>query len=161
MHSTIHHIRITEGVTLVTLSNYPAETGELSALFSLLAEAHINVDMISQTAPRGDTISLCFSVSDGDLTPLLGAVARLRRSHPRVGLEVSSGNVKIAFCGDGLRSQSGAADRIFALLAEVHIQVRLITTSEVEISVLTAHPDLPAFAQAASELCGIPAEHIL
>ena len=138
----LERITVTESVALITLHKSPADIHFISYVFSLISEAGINVDMISQTAQLGGEISISFTISDEDLAKVLNLSTKLRADHPNVKLVVSSGNAKISLYGEEMRDIPGIAARAFKLISTVNADVRLITTSEVDISILVTQSDL-------------------
>jgi aspartokinase len=138
----IERITVTESVALITLHKSPADIHFISSVFGLISEAGINVDMISQTAPLGGEISISFTINDYDLTKVLSLSAKIRLGNPNVKLVVSDGNAKISLYGEEMRDNPGIASQAFKLIATVNADVRLITTSEVDISILVARSDL-------------------
>ena len=121
----------------VTLSGLPDRPGIAAAIFGQLADAHINVDMIVQSAAAdGQSTDITFSLGEADLDK---AVALLEAARGDLGFaELSStGKVaKISIIGTAMRTQAGIAKTMFAVLAEKGINLQVISTSEIKISVL-------------------------
>ena len=144
-------VTATEDITLVVLQRAPAEMCFVSSIFTLLSEAGINVDMISQTPPQGMSTTLAFTVLDEDLSGTMDIIGRLREAYTDVKPLFSSGNVKISVADDRMRTQPGFASGLFSPLAERNADVRLVTTSETEISVLVERTAMSDAEQAAKE----------
>lgn len=136
----IQNITLTENVTLITLHNSPSDIAFVSKVFETIAESGIIVDMISQVAPIGSTTSLSFTISDDDLGKALEIIPRLRESCQSIKPVVSSGNVKIAVYGEDMRSATGVASKVFSVAAKLSADIRIVTTSEVDISLLLTSP---------------------
>lgn len=136
MSQGITKITHTSDVTLITLSSLPCDSRAVAAVLTALAERGVNVDMISQTAPQGGTIRLSFTISDGSLAQALAVLAEVRRENPAISPEILPGNGKIAFYDQNMVQTPGVAAKVFSLLSQAGIQVMLITTSEVDISIL-------------------------
>ena len=121
----------------VTLSGLPDQPGIAAAIFGQLAEAHINVDMIVQSAAAdGQSTDITFSLGEADLDK---AVALLEAARGDLGFaEISSNGkvAKISIIGTAMRTQAGIAKTMFAVLAEKGINLQVISTSEIKISVL-------------------------
>ncbi len=143
-----HTISITEDVTLITLSDSPADIHFISSIFDCIAEAGISVDMIAQSAPIGDRTSLSFTVSDDDMRKALDVVSSLRVSHPSLRPNVSSGNVKVSVYSEQMRTQPGIASKVFSAAASSNVDIRLVTTSEVDISLLITRPEAETLSEA-------------
>ena len=135
-------VTATEDITLVVLQRAPAEMCFVSSIFTLLSEAGINVDMISQTPPQGMSTTLAFTVLDEDLSGTMDIIGRLREAYT---------DVKISVADDRMRTQPGFASGLFSALAERNADVRLVTTSETEISVLVERAAMGDAEQAAKE----------
>ena len=125
-----------EEITLVTLQNAPANLTFLSQILDAVAALQINIDMISQEPPQGNHSSLSFTISDEDLVKILVMTSALREQYPSMKPVVSSGNCKITAFDEGMRTKSGVAAHFFAALSSQNPDIPIITTSEVEISVL-------------------------
>ncbi len=129
-------ITATEDVALVTLRRSPADIRFIAHVFSEIAKRGVNVDMISQTTPVEDRINLSFTVPDSRLDAILDVCAALRKETPELKTDISSGNCKLSLSGDAMRSLPGVASKVFDTLADSGADIRIITTSEVDISIL-------------------------
>ena len=129
------------GVSLVTLSSLPSDSRLMAQVLTKLADANINVDMISQTAPQGGNIRLSFSISDSELGNTLVQLGGMMGKQPIFTSEILPGNCKLDFYDPTMSDTPGVAAKIFSLLAENGIQLMLVTTSDVDISILIAEHD--------------------
>ncbi len=145
---TIQSIHLTRDVTLVVLSNTPADIRFVSKVFDALSQAQVNVDMISQSPAVGDRAALTFTISGEQLTPALMVIARLRETDPAIQLSISSDNCKISVAGEEMRTRPGVAADVFRAAAAVNADLRLITTSETDISLLITQADAPGAMEA-------------
>jgi aspartate kinase len=122
---------------LVTLVDLPDRPGVVASIFSPLARANINVDMIVQSVRQaGDQSDLAFTVPNASLAH---AVAELEKVKAEIGFRDILTNMEIAkvsAVGVGMRSNAGIAARMFEALAERRINILAITTSEIKVSVL-------------------------
>jgi len=123
----------------ITLIQVPDRPGVAAAIFGPLADANINVDMIVQNASeRGDTTDLTFTVTKADLERA-NKVLNARHADLKFAFLQSDPNVvKVSVIGVGMRSHAGIALRMFRALAEKGINIQVISTSEIKISVLIA-----------------------
>jgi len=123
----------------ITLLGVPDRPGVAAAIFGPLAEANINVDMIVQNvAADGSITDLTFTVAKADLDR---AVEVIEAARDALGFEtlLPDPNVaKVSVIGVGMRSHAGVANQMFATLAEKGINIQVISTSEIKISVLIA-----------------------
>ena len=131
-------------ITLITLQNCPNSISYLHGLLEQISALGINIDMISQSAPTGETADVSFTIDSKDLVRTLSIVQRFRVQYPNVRPSVSSGCCKIQLYGEEMRTRPGVAAQAFRLVSEQTGDIRLITTSEVDISILIAEHDLPA-----------------
>lgn len=136
MSSCIERISYCENVTLITLSALPSDSRVVAEVLTAFAAQGINVDMISQTAPQGGAIRLSFTVSDRDMVAVLTLLGALKADHPALTTEILQGNGKITFSDANMVQTPGVAAQVFSLLSQADIQIMLITTSDVDISIL-------------------------
>lgn len=140
----ISNISFTENVAIVSFEKTRAYIKSMSFVFNNVAKAGINVDMISQNAPKGEYSAVSFTVCDDDVTKILEIVADLKPEHKSLMPLISSGNVKISLYGKGMPSNVGVAADVFSKLSEKNIDAMMVTTSEVDISIVvsSANADL-------------------
>ena len=134
----------------VTVVDVPDKPGEAAAIFKELAEAEINIDMIVQNISTGGTgrtdVSFTLPSTDGPT-----ALAALRKIQDRVGfsdLLYDDHIGKLSLIGAGMRSHPGVSARFFTAVAEAGINVEMISTSEIRISVVCRDTDLDAAVRA-------------
>lgn len=134
----ISQVNFTENVAIVSFEKVDAQIKFMSVLFDMVAKAGINIDMISQNAPKGAHSSISFTLSDDDVTAVLEIIADLKAQHSSLMPLVSSGNVKISLYGDEMPYNAGVAADVFCKLNEKNIDTMLITTSDVDISIVVS-----------------------
>ena len=139
--NAVDKISVTENVTLISLNDSPADFKIVAQIFDMLSKAGIDVDMISQNPPQGKTQNLSFTVQDEDLVKVFETASKLRELHPELKLAISSGNTKISVLDEKMRNCPGVAAKVFTAIAETDAEIRMITTSEVDISVLVYSHD--------------------
>ena len=123
----------------VTIQRLPDRPGIAAAIFGTLADNHINVDMIVQTAAsEGQKTDISFSLGRGDLGKALEIIEARRESLGFDGVDPQDDVTKISVVGMAMRSQPGVARTMFETLAERGINIEVISTSEIKISVLIA-----------------------
>jgi aspartate kinase len=132
--SGIAYSRDEAKITLLGVSDHPGVAAEI---FGRLAEANINVDMIVQAhSRRADEANMVFTVTDRDCEH---ALAVIEAAKDKIGYEraVAERDVcKVSVVGVGMRSHTGVARTMFKALAEKGINIEVIATSEIKISVL-------------------------
>ena len=136
MKNYVTRISMAENVSLVNFEKAPAGSDFLSRLFTEVEEEGINVDMISQSTIMGNFVSLAFTVDSGSLGKIMTLAKRVKDEHPTLKPIIKSGNAKIWLYGDHMANGVGVAAQAFRALAEKGIDVTMITTSEVDISLL-------------------------
>lgn len=120
----------------ITLVGVPDQPGVASKVLGPVGEANIEVDVIVQNAAANHTNDLTFTVHRNDLSR---AKAVLEKVKAEVGAKevLAADNIaKVSLVGVGMRSHAGVAARMFAALAQDNINIQMITTSEIKISVI-------------------------
>lgn len=121
----------------VTLRNLPDVPGVAAKLFGPLADAAVNVDMIVQNvSPDAARTDLTFTVPRADLPKTIEVLKESIKSLEGAQFESSADVAKISIIGIGMRSYAGVASKMFKTLAEKGINIQVITTSEIKVSVL-------------------------
>jgi aspartate kinase len=134
--SGIAYSRDEAKVTLVKVSDRP---GVAAAIFGPLADHAINVDMIVQNISEdGRFTDLTFTVGKADLDRTVKVLEERRGSLGFAALKPDPNVVKISVIGVGMRSHAGVAQQMFKTLAEKNINIQVISTSEIKVSVLIA-----------------------
>jgi aspartate kinase len=123
----------------ITLTHVPDRPGVAATIFGPLADAHINVDMIVQNvAGGGDFTDITFTVTKADLERAIRVLEDRHKELRFKSLQPDPNVVKVSVIGVGMRSHAGIAQRMFHTLAEKGINIQVISTSEIKISVLIA-----------------------
>ena len=130
-----------EDVAVVTLVGVPDVPGTSFKVFSLLAQKKINVDIILQSTGRDGNKDLIFTVprSEAENTRKL-----LDENASRFGgseVEIKTGVAKVSIVGAGMQSHFGVAAKMFEALSENQINIQMISTSEIKISVIIYQKD--------------------
>jgi len=121
-------------VTIVGLEDSP---GKVSGVFSPLAKNNVNVDMIVQSASEdGTSTDVTFTVPEDDLQKTVAVLEDNRSSLGFKDLVYNGNVVKVSVVGLGMRSHAGVASKMFDTLAEKGINIQVISTSEIKVSVV-------------------------
>jgi len=147
----IESIRVDEAVTLISFEDFPADMDTVAAVFAQIADAGVDVDMISQCPLGGTHSGLSFTVRDADFGQILPIVTGLRAKNKDLRMSVSSGNCKISVFGEQMNGLPGVAARVFRAAAGAGADLRLITTSETDISLLVVPADTEGTVRAIAE----------
>lgn len=119
----------------IVVSELPDEPGAASAVFQALHQANVNVDMIVQNIGRGGVANLSFTVPADDSFKAEQSVQKLLQELGKGTVSVADRVAKVSIVGIGMRSHSGVAAKMFSTLAKNNINIQMITTSEIKISV--------------------------
>lgn len=139
--SYISSVAVDKNIARIALVGVPNEIGTSFKVFSLLAQNHINVDIILQGIGHEDGKDICFTVAESDLD---GAAALLDRNRDRIQysrLETNTNVAKVSVVGAGMINNPGVAAKLFEALYDANININMISTSEIKISVLVDKKD--------------------
>ena len=143
----------------ITLSGLPDRPGAAARIFKELAGAGINIDMIVQNVSvEGGTTAISFTLPQSDGAKAMDA---LRAAQPTIGFTELIYNDKIgkvSVVGVGMRSHPGVSATAFRALAEAGINIEMISTSEIRISVLVDVEDLDKAVRAVHTAFGLDAD---
>jgi len=139
----------------LTVLGVPDQPGVAGHILGPIADADIEVDMIVQNVAEDATTDFTFTVHRNDFTR---AMEILRGTAARLGAREVNGDdriVKISLVGVGMRSHAGIASKMFRALAEEKINIRMISTSEIKISVVVDEKYLELGVRALHEAFGL------
>jgi aspartate kinase len=135
---TVSGIAYSRDEAKITVRRVPDRPGIAAAIFGALSEQNVNVDMIVQNISADGTTDMTFTVGKADLPR---AHVALAAAQPQIGYAelLEDPNVaKISVVGVGMRAHAGMASTMFRALADKAINIQVISTSEIKISVLIA-----------------------
>ena len=127
---------VTKNESLVSVKEIPDQPGTSFTIFEKIAKENITVDMIVQNIGLDGRANLSFTVLDDDLAVTQDAVRKALDQLGSGRLECRQDVSKISVVGLGMARQTGVADHMFRTLAAAGINIQMITTSEIKISVL-------------------------
>ncbi len=122
----------------LTVRGVPDRPGIAAAIFGPLSAAGVNVDMIVQNVSADGSTDLTFTISRADLPRAQATLEAARGEVRYASLLADSDVAKISVVGVGMRSHAGVASTMFATLAAKGINIQVISTSEIKVSVLIA-----------------------
>jgi aspartate kinase len=143
----------------ITLEGAPDQPGSSHALFSALADSGIAVDMIVQNMGQGGRADISFTVPEDDLATALEHTQRVADAIGAEGVSHDHNVAKVSVVGVGMADVEGVAGRMFSALSREKINVHMITTSEIKISVLVDLDDAAAAVQATHRAFGLEESH--
>ncbi len=122
---------------MITLTGLPDRPGTVAAIFTPLAQASINVDMIVQSVhDTGGKSVVTFTVPTASLAQSVDTLKKVKETLPFDDIITDTDVVKVSAVGVGMRSNPGVAAQMFGALADRGINIMAITTSEIKVSVL-------------------------
>jgi aspartate kinase len=137
----------------ITIVGVPDEPGEAARIFETVAEAEINLDMIVQNISTEGTgrTDISFTLPKADGPTAMAALSKIQESVGFRGLLYDDHVGKVSLIGAGMRSHPGVAARFFASLGEAGVNIEMISTSEIRVSVVCRDTDLDAAVLAVHE----------
>ncbi|MFO7955543.1 MAG: aspartate kinase [Candidatus Brocadiia bacterium] len=124
----------------VTIRHVPDQPGVAATIFSEIAAANINVDMIVQNVSEQGLADVSFTVMHGDLPQAVQVARRLSSELGAADVDVNEEIAKVSIVGTGMRSHAGVAERMFRALADQKINILMISTSEIKVSCVIEAP---------------------
>jgi aspartokinase len=111
-------------------------------IFNAIAEQNINIDMISQAPPYRGVINLSFTLPSDDLVKAISVLNKFKKIVPGLFIEINAENTKLSVYGEQMKNIPGVAAKLFTIFAGNGIDIKLVTTSEVDISYLIDEKDV-------------------
>jgi aspartate kinase len=139
----------------VTIVAVPDRPGISAALFEPLAQANVNVDMIVQNTSHEGATDISFTMPKADMGTAESIVSRIAAEIGAKGVDHDADIAKISLVGAGMKSSPGIAAKMFRTLADEGVNIAMISTSTIRISVVTAASDLERAARALHTAFGL------
>jgi aspartate kinase len=139
----------------VTIVAVPDRPGISAALFEPLAEANVNVDMIVQNTSHDGATDISFTMPKADMATAESIVARVAEEVGAKGVEHDASIAKVSLVGAGMKSSPGIAAKMFRTLADNDVNIQMISTSTIRISVVVAAGDLEVAARSLHTAFGL------
>ncbi len=146
----------------ITVVGVPDKVGEAAAIFGVLADTEVNIDMIVQNVSAASTgrtdISFTLPETDGQT-----AMAALNKVKEQVGFESMRYDDqigKVSLIGAGMRSHPGVTAKFFGAIADAGVNIEMISTSEIRISVIVAQDDVDGAVAAAHAAFDLDSEQV-
>ena len=134
-------IALDESEAKVAIRNVPDQPGISMKIFGAIAEANINVDMIIQNTSQKGLADLSFTVPKSELQRSQEIIESLKDTLNYSQIDTETAVAKVSIVGVGMRSHAGVAAKAFQILAQNKINIDMISTSEIKISVVVAEKD--------------------
>jgi aspartate kinase len=139
----------------IAVTQVPHQPGVAHALLKPVSDTNIEIDMIVVNTPRGDKVDLSFTVHRDDYAKALELTRQAAAKYPGAAVAGDDRVAKLAVVGSGMRSHAGVAAKLFETLGAEGINVRLVSTSEIKISVLVAEAELERAVRALHKAYGL------
>lgn len=136
---------------LVALSGMPNRPGVEGHILSMISAANIEIDMIAQNATDKETADFTFTVPRKDYPQTLKIMQQLADEYGAISPKSNPKVAKLSLVGIGMRSHAGVASNMFTALGKVGINIQMITTSEIKISVVIDEDSLESGVRAVHE----------
>ena len=142
--------------SLATLRGVPNEPGMAAKVFTQLAEAGVNVDMIVQAGASTGTADISFTVPETTVRSVQEVLEVKQDELGYQAFEINNNVGKVAVVGVGMKTHSGVAAKFFNALSDHGINVLMISTSEIRIAALVPLPELDDAVRALHTAYGRP-----
>ena len=129
-------IAINRDEAKVTIAGIPDIPGVASKVLAPVGDANVEVDVIVQNIAADNTTDLTFTVNRNDMPKARSVVEAVAKELGAKDVLTDNSVVKVSIVGVGMRSHAGVASTMFKTLAEENINIQMITTSEIKISVI-------------------------
>ncbi len=120
----------------IAVLGVPDKPGIAAKILSSLSDANISVDMIVQNVSGGDLTDFTFTVTKADFKKALAITKEVASEIKATGVEADESISKVSIVGVGMRSHAGVATKMFQTLAQEGINIQMISTSEIKVSVV-------------------------
>ncbi|MGA0793729.1 MAG: aspartate kinase [Ilumatobacteraceae bacterium] len=139
----------------ITILTVPDRPGVSADIFEALATANVNVDMIVQNTSTSGTTDISFTVPKADVSTAEPIVARIARDLGAGGVNHDDDIAKVSLVGAGMKTSPGVAAKMFRILADNGVNIEMISTSTIRISVVVRAPMMQTAVQALHTAFGL------
>jgi aspartate kinase len=137
----IRGVTVDRGESKLTILHVPDRPGIAATIFTAMADANINVDMIIQNVSAKGFTDVSFTVSRDDLKNAVGELEKVAGAIGAGGVTTDEHIAKVSVVGVGMKSHKGIASTMFGSLARENINIEMISTSEIKISCVVNEAD--------------------
>ena len=141
-------LAVNDSDAIITIKNIELSANTLAYIFEKIAEQKINIDMISQTAPVNGNVNISFTVPKEDIEICKSIIDTTEHASL---IKIDEDVTKFSVVGIGMRSASGVASKLFKILYDNNIQVKMVTTSEIRITCAISQSDKLKAVQTVAE----------
>jgi len=139
----------------LTLQQVPDRPGVASRVFSTLAEQNINIDMIVQNVSADGRTDISFTLPRGETLKARGVLEPLADEIGAAGVRVDEDIAKVSLVGAGMKTHPGVAAKMFGALSAAGVNIEMISTSTIRVSVVVSRDDVETAVQAIHAVFGL------
>lgn len=121
---------------IIAISGVPNQAGVEGQILSLVSDAHVEIDMIAQNATAKETTDFTFTLQRKDYPKIIQSIQQFAKKLKVATVRSNDKVAKLSLVGVGMRSHTGVASKMFQALGNAGINIQMITTSEIKISVV-------------------------
>jgi aspartate kinase len=155
----VRGVAFEDQITKVTVLGLANSLTSLSTIFTTLAQNQINVDIIIQSTTEAGTANLSFSIHTDDWMETLNVLENNKGELGYEQLDAENKLAKVSIVGSGMISNPGVAAKMFAVLAENNIQVKMVSTSEIKVSAVVEEKNMLKAVEVLHEAFELSREH--
>ncbi len=155
----VRGVAFEDEITKVSVLGLANSLTSLSTIFSTLAENHLNVDIIVQSTTEAETANLAFSIKTNDLLETLNVLENNKDVLNYEQLDAENKLAKVSIVGSGMISNPGVAAKMFEILAANQIQIKMVSTSEIKVSVVVEEKQMLKAVEVLHQAFGLTADN--
>ncbi|MEH7417214.1 aspartate kinase [Neobacillus drentensis] len=138
----VRGVAFEDEITRVTVLGLTNSLTSLSTIFTTLAQNHLNVDIIIQSTTEAGSANLSFSIHTNDLLETLRVLEDNKEELGYEQLDAENKLAKVSIVGSGMISNPGVAAKMFKVLAENDVQIKMVSTSEIKVSAVVEEKNM-------------------
>ena len=142
--SAINRIDVCDGIAMISIEGFAGRCIRATEIFSEIGKSGADVGMIIMIPSSGDKMNLSFTVPENNLGKTVSALGTAMATRHRFLYHISSGNTKIVLSGTALSEDMSITSKVLEVLAKAGIEVKLISASVNEISLIVDESDADA-----------------
>jgi aspartate kinase len=154
----VRGVAFEDEITKVSVLGLANSLTSLSTIFTTLAENHLNVDIIVQSTTEAETANLAFSIKTQDLMETLNVLENSKDVLNYEQLDAENKLAKVSIVGSGMISNPGVAAKMFEVLAENQIQIKMVSTSEIKVSAVVEEKHMLKAVEVLHQVFGLNRE---
>jgi aspartate kinase len=154
----VRGVAFEDEITKVSVLGLANSLTSLSTIFTTLAENHLNVDIIVQSTTEAESANLAFSIKTQDLMETLNVLENNKNVLNYEQLDAENKLAKVSIVGSGMISNPGVAAKMFEVLANNQIQIKMVSTSEIKVSAVVEEKHMLKAVEVLHQSFGLSAD---